>query len=105
MNEIKKNDEKLFSSIIRFNARILGFALGILLGGFIFIMTNWLVIKGGEPIGPHLGLLGQFFIGYRVSFLGSFIGFAYGFALGTLAGSFIAWIYNKIVDFKGKKPF
>jgi ABC-type dipeptide/oligopeptide/nickel transport system permease subunit len=56
-----------------------------------------LVLKGGKPVGPHLQLLSQYFIGYRVSFLGSFIGFAYGFALGTLSGALIGWIYNKIV--------
>ena len=112
MNGIKKNEEKLFSGIIRFNAKIMGLVLGLLMGLVIFIATNWLVIKGGHMtpageyvVGPHLQLLSQFFIGYRVSFLGSIIGFAYGFSLGTLSGSFTAWIYNKIVDFKGKKPF
>jgi ABC-type dipeptide/oligopeptide/nickel transport system permease subunit len=66
----------------------------------IFFATNWLVIKGGDQVGPHLELLGQYFIGYRVSFLGSLIGLAYGFALGTLFGMFIGWIYNRIVKFR-----
>ncbi len=100
MNGVKEKEEKLFSGILRLNAKMLGLVLGILLGLAIFIMTNWLVIKGGDPVGPHLGLLGQFFIGYRVSFLGSLIGFAYGFALGTLGGSLIGWIYNKFVKFR-----
>ena len=47
-----------------------------------------------------LQLLSQAFIGYKVSFVGSLIGLAYGFVIGTLAGSFIAWIYNKIVAFR-----
>lgn len=94
------DENKLFSGILRLNARMLGLVIGILLGLAIFIMTNWLVIKGGDPVGPHLGLLSQFFIGYRVSFLGSIIGFAYGFAVGTLSGSLIGWIYNRIVDFR-----
>ena len=101
------NDEKLFRGILRLNAKILGLVLGILIGLFIFIATNWLVIKGGHVapngeyvVGPHLQLLSQFFIGYRVSFLGSIIGFFYGFAVGTLCGSAIGWIYNKIVDFR-----
>ena len=73
----------------------------------IFLATNWLVIKGGpiarsgkEIVGPHLQLLSQFFIGYKVSFLGSIIGFLYGFAIGTLGGAFIGWIYNWIVNLK-----
>ncbi len=97
---IPSDENKLFSGILRLNAKMLGLVIGILLGLVIFIMTNWLVIKGGDPVGPHLGLLSQFFIGYRVSFLGSIIGFAYGFAVGTLSGSLIGWIYNRIIDFR-----
>ncbi len=94
------DENKLFSGIRRLNAKMLGLVIGILLGLVIFIMTNWLVIKGGDSVGPHLGLLSQFFIGYRVSFLGSIIGFAYGFAVGTMSGSLIGWIYNRIIDFR-----
>ncbi|MCK5204417.1 MAG: hypothetical protein KAR15_11120 [Desulfobacterales bacterium] len=66
----------------------------------IFIATNWLVIKGGDPVGPNLQLLSQYFIGYRVSFFGSIIGFVYGFVVGTLCGALIGWVYNKIAGFK-----
>lgn len=93
-------EEKLFSGTLWLNAKALGLVFGLLLGMGIFIATNWLVIKGGEPVGPHLRLLSQYFIGYRVSFWGSFIGFAYGFAVGTLSGALIGWIYNKIVAFR-----
>jgi hypothetical protein len=102
-----QNDEKLLRGILHLNVKILGLVLGILMGLVIFIGTNWLLIKGGQMtpdgkyvVGPHLQLLGQFFIGYKVSFLGSIVGFFYGFALGTLCGSAIGWIYNKIVDFR-----
>lgn len=103
LNE-QTDEDKLFTGILRLNAKILGLILGLLMGSAIFIATNWLVIKGGHlnprgeyVVGPHLQLLSQFFIGYRVSFLGSIIGFFYGFALGTLGGAIIGWIYNKIV--------
>ena len=101
------NEEKLLRGILRLNAKIVGLVLGILMGLIVFIATNWLLIKGGPTtpdghhiVGPHLQLLSQFFIGYRVSFLGSIIGFFYWFALGTLCGSAIGWIYNKMVDLK-----
>ena len=90
--------ENLFGSILWLNAKALGLVLGLLSGLALFIATNWLVIKGGEPVGPHLSLLSQYFIGYRVSFLGSFIGFAYAFAVGAVSGALIGWIYNEIVD-------
>jgi hypothetical protein len=95
-----KNNEKLFSGVLWLNTKILGLSLGLICGLGIFIATNWLVIKGGQVVGPNLQLLSQYFIGYRVSFLGSFIGFAYGFAVGTLSGSLIGWIYNSITKIR-----
>lgn len=108
MAQIKDSgNEKLFKGALLFNTKSLGLVLGLLLGFAIFIATNWLVIKGGHinesgeyVVGPHLQLLSQFFIGYRVSFFGSIIGFAYGFAIGTLSGALIGWIYNKIVHLR-----
>jgi hypothetical protein len=98
----QQQEERLFSRILWLNAKALGLVVGLLLGLVIFIATNWLVIKGGRHVGPHLSLLSQYFIGYRVSFLGSLIGFAYGFALGTLSGALIGWIYNKIASLRSR---
>ena len=108
MAERRESEEQLlFRALLRLNSRAVGLGLGLLFGAGLFIATNWLVLVGGQLdshghqlVGPHLQLLSQFFIGYKVSFLGSIIGFAYGFAVGTLSGSFIAWIYNKIVDLR-----
>lgn len=96
----KREVERLFGSVLWLNAKALGLVLGLLGGLALFIATNWLVIKGGEPVGPHLSLLSQYFIGYRVSFLGSLIGFAYAFAVGAVSGALIGWVYNKIVELK-----
>lgn len=98
----KRAAENLFGGVLWLNAKILGLVLGLLSGLALFIATNWLVLKGNEPVGPHLSLLSQYFIGYRVSFLGSFIGFAYAFAVGGVSGALIGWVYNKIVDLKMK---
>ena len=97
--------KQLRRGILWLNIKAMGLAFGLILGLILFIATNWLVIKGGEPTGPHLQLLSQFFLGYRVSFLGSFIGFAYGFAVGTLCGALIGWIYNKIVFIRNRPVF
>jgi hypothetical protein len=101
------NEEKLLRGVLRLNSKIMGLVLGIVIGLIIFIGTNWLLLRGGYTtpdgkyvVGPHLQLLSQFFIGYKVSFFGSIIGFFYGFALGTLCGSAIGWIYNRIVDWR-----
>jgi hypothetical protein len=99
-DRLMTEDEKLFTGVLLLNAKVVGLVLGILFALGIFVATNWLVIKGGERVGPHLQLLSQYFIGYKVTFLGSLIGAVYGFALGTLCGALIGWIYNKIASFR-----
>ncbi|MGD2148669.1 MAG: hypothetical protein PVH41_18400, partial [Anaerolineae bacterium] len=95
-SEVQNTDTKeLYAKVLRLNASALGLVLGLLCGISLFIATNWLVIKGGDPVGPHLALLSQYFIGYRVSFVGSLIGFLYAFVIGGLGGVLIGWIYNR----------
>lgn len=83
--------------VLRLNAMVQGVATGAVVGLVLFVATNWLVLKGGPVVGPHLALLGQYFIGYRVSFLGSFVGLAYGFACGFVAGYVVSLLYNLLV--------
>lgn len=97
----KRLEDMVLIRVVRLNAIVQGLVSGLLVGLVVFVATNWLVLKGGPVIGPHLALLGQFFIGYRVTFVGSLIGFAYGFAVGFAAGYFVAIVYNRIVDLRG----
>ncbi len=96
------SEELLARAVLRLDGNILGIVLGILFGLIIFVATNWLVLKGGEVVGPHLLLLSQFFIGYRVTLLGSFIGLAYGLVTGYLIGFLIAWVYNRVAALKSR---
>lgn len=92
----KVEEEIIRKAVVRLNGNILGLVLGFIVALLIFVATNWLVLKGGEVVGPHLSLLNQFFIGYSVTFFGSLIGAAYGFISGYLSGLLIGWIYNAI---------
>jgi len=96
--EDKELERVVLTRLVRLNARVNGTVTGLIAGLAIFIATNWLVLKGGERVGPNLALLGQFFIGYRVTFLGSLIGFAYAFVYGFVAGYSVAWIYNRVSE-------
>jgi hypothetical protein len=105
--QAKDLEQILLSRLLRLNATVQGLVAGTIAGLAIFLATNWLLIKGpqigpgGEPVvGPHLALLSQYFLGYRVSFLGSLIGMAYGFALGFAGGYLVAWMYNRIVELR-----
>jgi len=96
----EKKDELLFQAIRRLNAKILGLVLGLTCGLLLFVATLFLVIKGGDPVGPHLSLLGQFFPGYTVTVTGSFLGLGYGFVVGFGMGWLIGWVYNAVVTFR-----
>jgi hypothetical protein len=96
-------EEIVLARLLRLNAMVQGVVTGIVAGLGIFIATNWLVLKGGEVVGPHLALLSQFFIGYRVTFVGSLIGFVYAFLYGFIGGYFVARIYNWIVDIRERR--
>ena len=99
---VDQTEQLLERAVLRLNASILGLVLGIIVGLGIFVATNFLILKGGEVVGPHLALLSNFFPGYRVTFLGSIIGFGYGLLTGYLAGFIIATIYNQVVKFRSK---
>jgi hypothetical protein len=90
-------------ALVRLDTKLLGFVIGVLFALAIFAATNWLVVMGGyiddqgeAVVGPHLALLGQFFIGYKVTFWGSIVGALYGFAVGSIVGAGISSIYNKL---------
>jgi tetrahydromethanopterin S-methyltransferase subunit G len=97
----KALEEIVLTRLLRLNATVHGIVTGIVFGLAICLATNWLLLKGGEVVGPHLALLGQFFIGCRVTFTGSLIGLTYGFVIGFLIGYFVARTYNWFVDLRG----
>lgn len=102
-NKPTVDEEKLIKqAVLKMNGHILGFVLGFISALLLFVATNWLIFKGGENVGEHLGLLNQFFIGYEVTFLGSIIGAVYSFIVGYLSGLLIGWVYNGIIFLKNR---
>ena len=79
----------------------LGFAtaVGSVSGLLIFLATIFLVLKGGKVVGPTLGLLGQFFLGYSVTVKGAFIGMAFSFFWGFFFGWLFAYLRNFFLAF------
>jgi len=99
MQETLAEDElrQVSKTLMRMHEQGWGIAFGLLLGTGLFVATNLLVLRGGDVVGPHLGLLAIFFPGYRVTFLGSFVGFVYAFVLGYGFGRTISVIYNRLL--------
>jgi protoporphyrinogen oxidase len=75
----------------------LGVAVSLTSGLCLLLATLILVAKGGEVVGPRLGLLSQYFPGYTVTVEGSMVGALYGLLAGFLAGWSMAFLRNAIV--------
>lgn len=77
----------------------LGFAtaLGSVSGLIVFLATIFLILKGGEVVGPNLQLLSQYFLGYAVTVKGAFIGMAYSSWWGFLFGWLFAYLRNLFI--------
>lgn len=97
MTQPQDEARELRMVLARLNARAWGIAIGLLLGGGLFLATIILVAKGGPNVGQHLVLLRAYFPGYSVTILGSFIGFVYGFVLGYAIGRVIGMVYNRLI--------
>ena len=96
--EEKKLEQIVMTRLVRLSATIYGLVFGLVLGIGLFVATLWLVIRGGPVVGPNLALLGQYYLGYTVTYVGSVVGFVYGFVTGFIIGFSIASIYNWIVN-------
>ena len=77
---------------MRLNAKALALSIGILWGTSVFIATAWILLFGFD--GNTLAKLGNFYLGYTVSWGGAFIGLFYGFIDGLIAGFLLAVLYN-----------
>ena len=88
------------SAVARLRAGILAIVCGLLTGTGLFVATAWLVVRGGETVGPHLGLLRYYLPGYSVTWSGALLGFFYGVLLGALVGGLTGWIYNRVADLR-----
>ena len=99
--EIDNTEEVLKEAVSRAFPKLDRVALGLSLGTvssiLLFVVTLFLVLKGGDIVGPNLVLLGNYFPGYTVTASGSVLGLAYGFFTGFLGGWGFAFLRNAVV--------
>ncbi len=89
--------QQVRKALLRMNEQGWSIAIGLLLGISLLAATIPLVLKGGEVVGPHLGLLSVYFPGYSVTFVGSLVGFVYAFVVGYGIGRIVSAIYNRLI--------
>jgi hypothetical protein len=83
--------------VARIHSGVISLVFALIGGLGLFLMTVWLLIRGGPNVGLHLRLLGNYFPGYSVSWIGSLLGLIYGAIVGALVGWTIGMIYNLVV--------
>lgn len=98
MNDsLSREEQRIVTTVItQAHEQSWGIAVGLLLGLGLLTATVVLVLKGGDPVGPHLSLLGAYLPGYSVTFVGSLVGFVYMFVIGYGIGRSVVTLYNRL---------
>lgn len=80
---------------MKLSKKAFGLTAGIITGAAVFLLTNFLLLKGSE--GKTISVLGQIYFGYSFSFLGSIVGLIWGFIYSFIGGWLFASIYNLFI--------
>jgi len=76
---------------MKLRKRALGLSLGVVWGLAVFVWTISATMRG---MGKTLSMLGGYYPGFTVSYLGSLVGLIWGFVHGFVGGILIAWFYD-----------
>jgi len=90
----------LRAAVARLRAGIVAVVFGMVCGVGLFVATAWLLVRGGPAVGRTLGLLGNYFPGYSVTWPGAFLGLVYGALFGGIVGWCTAWVYNQVTELR-----
>lgn len=74
----------------------IGIAIGTFCGMALFALTVFHIVVQPPRAFP-IGLLGQYFSGYEVSWKGAALGLFWGFISGFVAGWFVAFVRNLVI--------
>jgi len=87
-------EELIDAAFARFDPVALGVSVGLVTGLGLFLATAVLLLRGDDPMGPNLSLIGAYFLGFEVSWAGALIGLVeaglFGFGFG--------WLLAKLVN-------
>ena len=96
------SDDDDLGSVMIFDGKYLGLALGLVSALGLIVTTNSLVLRGTADESVHARLLVNYLPGYEVSVQGSLIGGLELFVFTYLATILFSWIYNTIVSLRSK---
>jgi hypothetical protein len=96
-------DQLVIAAFAQLRPLALGVSFGFVAGVLVAIATAIVLIEASgaastDSVGYHLGLLRNYFPGYRVTWFGAAIGFAYavvyGFVFGALLAAFLNFVHR-----------
>jgi protoporphyrinogen oxidase len=90
-------EELLRKAFGRYDPVALGVSVGTIAGIGLFLATAILLVKGGDPVGPNLSLLANYFMGFDVSWNGAFIAFVEAAIGGYVLGDLMARSINLFI--------
>lgn len=94
IKKLTEYDKAILRTFARVDKLAFASSVGLVSGLAILAATLWLILKGGEVVGPNIQFLGQYFIGYTVTVKGAFIGMGYSFFWGFIWGWLLAYLRN-----------
>ena len=98
ITQVANADAIIEAAFARIDSVALGASIGIVSAVGLFLATMILVLKGGEFVGPTLGLLSNYLIGYSVTWQGAFVGLIEAGIIGFVLGFMFSWCRNTGID-------
>lgn len=94
ISELPPRARLMFQPLVK---RAMGTAVGLVLGGGIFLVTIYTWLLGNEEGAALIGPISAFFHGYDVNFTGALVGLFWGGFSGFVMGWFFAFVRNFVV--------
>lgn len=90
-------EDLLRAAFARYDPLALALAVGLVIGGGLFLATASVLLRHHEDQGYVLSLLGHYLLGYRVTWPGAVSGFVEGVLGGFAFGYLLAWLVNLLI--------
>ena len=103
--EIAPLERRIRELYARIDPVALGSAMGMMTGVTLFLATVVLLLRGAETSMPNISLLGNYFLGYGVSWFGALVGLIEGSLAGYLLGWSMASLTNLVMRIEERKTF
>ncbi|MCK5438946.1 MAG: NAD(P)/FAD-dependent oxidoreductase, partial [Gemmatimonadetes bacterium] len=90
----------LAAAFARYDSLALGLAVAIVSGVGLFLATAWVLLRAERDSAEMLALIGQYLLGYEVSWGGAVLGFMGAGLFGFVVGFGVGWLINLIIGWE-----